>query len=565
VQPAHAPPPGAPLRPPPALAAHVSRFGPVLLAVALAVLLRWPVSVYMDAIPRDPNTALHMVMAADLARTGDVLHLGGLDFPDVVPVRLVAWPLVLLASGLGLVLPAIVAFNLATTIWVALQGIAVDALGRAWGWSAWGRAAAVVAAQAAPFALLSLGNGQYENVAVLPFCLIAWAAGRHWGWTALGLVLAASCSPYQAVVAGVLAVMGATRHGLGALRGVAMAAVLAAAPVVLYYGNQAASDDTHDDPVASLALARTRPAPPIGVIGARVDGLFLPRSHQTTQMHRARTPAERIEAAKHAPTWSAPGGLWLIEEATVAGWLGAVGLLAGLIGLWRKREDRRVQGVALSGLVCLVLALGDRLVVSEGVDTGLPLPWALVYRFGGPAAAMVATSRFLSGAAFALAVGIGSSVRRPPLAALLAGGITAEVLLLAPGAWPIQASAPEATALRAALPDGPIAVWPGTPVVSGMRHELLYLALDRPVATFSGPPADGGNIAGFRPTLPKENRAGETTAEWLARVQAAGVGAVVELTDIPQGLGLPLDLEVVATPPSFKVYAMPDGPGTVAP
>lgn len=541
---------------PPAITAALSRFGPALLTVGATVLLRWPVSVYVDALPRDPNTALHMVIAAEVARTGDLLHLGGLDFPERVPIRIVAMPVSLLAALLGQVLSPIVSFNLASTAWLAAQGVAVDRLGAAWGWTAGGRAAAAVAAVASPFVLLALGNGQIENVAVLPLCLVAWGVGRSTWATGGGLLLAGLCSPYQAVVAGLLAVVRGVREGRAAVQRVALAAVVAALPIVGYYGSQATPGGAPDDPAETLALVRTRPAPPIGVIGARVDGLVLPRVHENTQRGIVRSPAQRLDAARYAPGWQTPGGLWHIEETTVAGWLGGLGLLAGLVGLWRGRRDRRVQAVAGAGLLALLFALGDRLVLSEGVDTGVPLPWALAGLVGGPVAAMVATWRFLSGAAFALAVGLGAGVRRWGVAAALCLGIVAETLLLAPGAWPAPASAPRVAELQAALPPGPVAVWPGLPVVSGLRHELLYLSLERPLTSFTGPVADWQVVENYRPTLPERDLAGRTAQEWLDEARAAGVVAVVEITDIPPGLGLPLDVPVSAELEGFKVYRL---------
>ena len=93
----------------------------------------------------------------------------------------------------------------------------------------------------------------------------------------------------------------------------------------------------------------------------------------------------------------------------MAGWLGGLALLLGLLGLWRGRRDPRVQGVALGGLACLVFSLGDRLQLTETLRTEVPLPWVLAGILGGPLAALVAAYRFLSGAAFALAGDINSS------------------------------------------------------------------------------------------------------------------------------------------------------------
>ncbi|MEC8422379.1 MAG: hypothetical protein VX000_01310, partial [Myxococcota bacterium] len=123
----------------------LERLGPGLCVVIATFVLRWPVSVYVDALPRDPNTALHMVIAAEIARTGDLLQLGGLDFPEAVSIRIVAVPVVLLAALLGQLLSPVIAFNIATTVWVALQGLAVDRLGAAWGWSPAGRLVGAVA------------------------------------------------------------------------------------------------------------------------------------------------------------------------------------------------------------------------------------------------------------------------------------------------------------------------------------------------------------------------------------------------------------------------------------
>ena len=544
--------------PVPALTRALSRFGPTLLAVLATVLLRWPVSIYMDGLPRDPNTALHMVIAAEVARTGDLLHLGGLDFPTAIPIRVVAVPVVLLAALFGQVLGPVLAFNLAATVWVAAQGVAVDRLGAAWDWSPAGRALGAVAGVVSPFALLALGNGQIENIAILPFCLVAWGGGtRPWA-TGGGLLLAAFCSPYQAVVAGILALARAGLEGLRELRRVVVVALVAALPVVVYYGSQAAPDDLGEDPVAALALVRTRPAPPMGVIGARVDGLVLPRVHQNTQRGVVRSPVERMEAARYAPGWQVPGGRWHIEETTVAGWLGWGTLVGGLVGVWRRRRDRRVQGVAAAAGLCLLLALGDRLRLSEDVVLPLPLPWAIADLAGGPLAAMEATWRFLAGVAFLLVVGLGGSVRRWGVSLALCLGLLVETLLLAPGAWPVPASAPRVSELQAALPPGPVAVWPGLPVVSTLRHGLVSLALERPVTTYNGAPRSHEVAEGYRPTIPDTDLAGRDVERWLSDARAAGVVGVVELTDIPTGLGLPVELPVAVEVEGFRVYLLPD-------
>lgn len=533
-----------------------ARWGPALLALGLAVLVRWPTSVFADAIPRDHNTPLHMVMAADLARTLDPLHLAALDFPDRVPVRLIGWPLLLLAAPLNLVLSPVVAFNLAVTAWVAMQGLALDALGRAWGWSPAGRAAAVVAGIVAPFGLVAMGNGQYENVVVAPLCLVAWGAARggRGGLTAVvaGLLVAAFGSPYQAVVAALLALGVATARGVRALGPVALVAVLAALPVGAYYASQSGGDG----PAAQLALARTRPAPATTVTGATVAGLVLPRAQRTTMQAVVEGPGQRLTAAARAPGWEEPAGRWPLVDAVVATWSGGVLLLVGGAMLWRRRADPRVRGVAVGAGVAALVALGPSLRLTQDLDTGVPLPWAAA-AWLGPLAAMAAPWRFVSGLSFALAVGLGGGLQRLRWAAPVAGLIALEALLLGPGAWPVPASAPRIQAVADALPDGPVAVWPGGPGITTVRHALLALSLDRPVASWNGPPDDAGMVEGFHPTPPEVNVLGESDAAWLTRVQEAGVVGLVELVHVPVGFRQQLLAEPAVETEGFRVYVLP--------
>jgi hypothetical protein len=535
-----------------------ARWAPALLAVALAVVVRWPSSVFADAIPRDHNTALHMVMAGDLARTLDPLHLSALDFPDAVPVRLIGWPLLLLAAPLARLVSPVVAFNLAVTAWVALQGLAVDALGRAWGWRLGGRAAAVVAAVAAPVGLVAMGNGQYENVVVAPLCLVAWGSGRggRGGLLAVagGLMLAAFASPYQAVVAGLLALGMAAPRGLKSFGITLLVAILAAVPVGGYYASQAA-----DGPAAQLALTRTRPAPATAVTGTPVVDLILPRAQVTTMQARVASPGDRIAAAARAPSWEEPAGRWPLVDSVVATWLGGVLLVAGLLGLWKGRADPRVRGVALGAAAALLLALGPTLRLTQGLDTGLPLPWAAA-RWLGPLAAMAAPWRFVTGPAFALVVGLGAGLSRTAPALGVGALVLLEALLIGPGAWPVPASAPRVAPVVAVLPDGPVAVWPGTPGVATVRHALLSLALERPVASWNGPPDAGGMVEGYRPTLPDTNMLGETDAAWLARVRAAGVVGMVELVHMPDGLRQRLLTEPDGETDGLRVYRMAPTP-----
>ena len=178
-------------------------------ALVLAMVVRWPVSLYVEALPLDANTALHVLSARDLATGGSPGRLEMLGFPEGAPVRLLAWPILALAAPLAAVLSSIVAFNIAVVVWLALQGVAVHVLCRSEGWPRAGSALAGLAVMVAPSVLLALGNGQYENVVVLPIVLAVVGARKAglagWGWCTAGLLLAVFSTPYQAIVAGTMA------------------------------------------------------------------------------------------------------------------------------------------------------------------------------------------------------------------------------------------------------------------------------------------------------------------------------------------------------------------------
>ena len=62
----------------------------------LAFLVRWPTSLFWDALPQDPNTPLHALAAFDLASgQASTTQLTLLGYPDGLGVRLLAWPVLL--------------------------------------------------------------------------------------------------------------------------------------------------------------------------------------------------------------------------------------------------------------------------------------------------------------------------------------------------------------------------------------------------------------------------------------------------------------------------------------
>lgn len=493
------------------------------VALVVAMLLRWPVSIYIDALPADPNTPLHALAARDLAAGGSPGRLEMLGFPDGVPVRLLAWPILLLALPLETFLPAIAAFNIAVLLWLALQGLAVYSLGRGEGWSRAGAGLAALAAMAAPSSMLALGNGQYENVAVLPIVMaIAGATrggGRGWALCAGGLVLAMFSSPYQGIVAGVMALAaGALRGGGRRVAAVLGAGTFAAALAFPYF---AAETPGHESLLTGPAsAARSEPA--------ALVRLVTPTAHPTTSPPHLPSALGRLDAAVTPPVLRLIAA-WSTRTPVAASYLG-IPLLFGVVGLWQGRREPLLRAAALGGLGCLLLALGSHLTVWPGHASAVPLPWAIAELLPG-LGGMQVTIRFLTGVSLALAFGLGRLCGSSPIrAAAVAMALVVDALLVAPAWWPVPAAAPRISALAELLPAGPIAVWPGSPSIASDRHALLAIALHRPVALFDGAEEpETTHVGGLVASIPRLNRQGESPAAWLARVRQRGVIAFVAL------------------------------------
>ena len=512
----------------------------VVLSVLLAVALRWPVSLFPAALSHDPNTALHAVAAADLATWADPFVLTSLDWPGGVPVRLIGWPMLLVAAPLQAALDPIAALNVGLTLLLAAQGVGVGLVGLAEGWPRARRLGTVAAAMLAPLAALHLGNGQPENVVFLPLLLAGWGAARgRWGWCALGLLLAAASTPYAGLVAGLLALAGGLNRGRRGLATAAVVGLACALPVGAYFGSQAAGAPGAD-------LTRTRPADAAFAAPATLAGLV--------------TPDPGLDAGLGPPGWATPDRRWPQTPPATGSYLGLGLLLLGGAGLWRGRREPLVRAVAGAGLVSFVLALGARLTLAPGSATALPLPWAALQVAPG-LREMGATARFLMGVELALAVGVGRLVAaRGGAAAAAALVLLVDALGASPGHWPVAASSPRSGPLVAALPPGPTLLWPGTPLLSTHQHAVLRLALDRPVASFNGPPpADTTLPPGARPPAPTRNLRGETPATWARRVSRAGARGLLEVTPLPPDHRQPLVDGPGVEVGELTVYRLPAG------
>jgi len=382
-------------------------------------------------------------------------------------------------------------------------------------------------------ALLALGNGQFENVAYLELAACVWAGrrgGRLGGVVgALALLAASFSSPYQGLVAGiVLGLVCLFTERRRVLLAVGAGAV--AYPLVFAYFSAVSDGELH---------LYVSPAPADRHEQAALVELVTPRVHRSGVLFDMASPSERLARVGRAPYRQAYDFYWMFEGPSVASYLGLGLLLLGLPGLWRRRADPVIRGVAAAGGVCLVMALGSHLSVSTLYRTGVPMPWWLSQHLPG-ISGMQATLRFLSGATFALIIGAGCMLegRRwflslPALLVLCVDG-----LLLSPVHWPVKSLAPHLDSIAPYLGSEPVAVWPSAPAIAPQGITTFVLLIDRPVAMFTGSAQqeDGAEVPGRVAAAHTVNRLGESPEEWLKRVQAAGVRQLLQFDGIPQPL-----------------------------
>lgn len=478
-----------------------------VFTVVLAMLLRFPLSVHLDALPMDPNSPLHALAARQLADFGSPLHLAMLDWPAGVPVRMVAWPTLLIAAPLVGLVGALPALNLATTVIMALQGVACALAASLWGAPRRGQLVAAAAGVACPYVVHAQGLGRQENLAFLAFALVAVAAtqsGWRFGVAVVGaLAIAAFSSPYQAVPTGVMLVLVVGVRSWRALGAVLGASAGVGALVVLYYVDAALGD-------SAVAGITTSPPETQGAAVAAVGELLTPRALSHGVPFTYPSAGERLSRLTAELPLRDFGPSWGVKAATQVCWIGTVLLLAGGIGLALRLRAARAWPWVAAGLVCVVFALGPDLRMWSEQPSAIPLPWALTAGVPG-LDQMVATHRFMSGAIFVLCLGAGWLAGRlhvafaPALIALL----VADTTLRAPAEWPLEGARSRLGELAGVLPGGPIALYPPVRTVPAQNFELAAAALGVPVGLF----------------VPDR----EAPAAWVRRLEAAGAVAFVEL------------------------------------
>ena len=500
----------------------------------LAFLVRWPTSLFWDALPQDPNTPLHALAAFDLASgQASTTQLTLLGYPDGLGVRLLAWPVLLCSIPFQWILDPIPAFNLGILLWVTIQGMAVIVLGTRLGWNLSAKMLSSAALVTAPTTLRALGNGQYENLTGFAFVVgmvALLSKGRHaalWGF--LAGILAAFSSPYQGVVVGALIGIGVlmtkAKESWPALAGVS--AALASA--VLYFRG-VTNGDVHLSAVpAPGAMAES------ASLGEVLNPFFYAPPHSTGSLPAAGLSGaqESLSSMTQIPSMMEFGANWPWVNSVAYGYAGAGLILMGGWGLWKHRSEIMCRILGVFGLACLAMALGRTLIVAPGIETAIPMPWAIPSQIAS-VGQMQATVRFLTGLAFAAAIGLGYLAQSISWRTILPVGLLVVVdgLIISPNHWPVPATEPHLNSVMAQMDDGPVASWPGPPNLAPRNHQTLVLILQRPVAWFSGDTPENQELLeqGDNPRIQdlEQNEHGESPHEWLRRTRASGVSTIIE-------------------------------------
>jgi hypothetical protein len=509
------------------------------VAVPAALLLLWPSSIFPNLAPLNPNQALHLLVLRHLGHwvsallAGHPVPLNLIDecsWPNGLPIRVVAWPYQLVALPFTLVVSEIAAFNIAKTLLLALAGVAM------WAWLrriGLGRPAAVagtLALQASPLLLTFLSNGQVENhlAAAFPLLLLCMAHGGPAGAGLVAIVAAAAAfsSPYQAVPLALLCGIGILfTRGWGQRVLVAGAFAAGTLPAWAYFGTG-----------QYCSLAGGLRGPSSGEVPATLSDALVPA-------------LRGWQAARLAELWNffrygdvvTIGTRWEGRDLVHIGYLGLALVVVGGMGLLLAllhRSDQRRNGaiVGLFTLLTFVLACGSSLRLSAGVDTGVPLPWALIKHFAR-VGELGTTWRFLTGASFGLAAGAAFLVevfsRRAWLARAVSSLVVVAVLLdllaLAPVRLPIRAA-------HVKLPEGfddaigePVFIVDPFMILPTDFREWLEVKGHTPI---HDPPCTLQDetqlhFAAFLSIASYERRTVQELKEGIGKIRAVGVGGVV--------------------------------------
>ena len=463
----------------------------------IALLLRYPLSIHPTWVPLDPNFPFHALSAWDLSLEGSPFYNYSIEWPTGAAVRYLAWPLLLIALALEGYFSPIEAFNIATILWLTLQGFGVFLISRSWIPHTMARLSLATLALINPQHLIALGNGQFENVAPF-FLLLCFWAGRKSnpliGITAL--LLCSFSSPYIGFL-GMLLFLLSNPFSLRTLVTLGFSAAL----TIAYYS-----------PVNDANLHESSlPAPATLSEKATISSILSPRNTALTDGRAISSPSTRWkEAFSPSLEQKVYDNKWSWSSPSAGSFLGYSFLCFGLFGILRNRsqQNQRFRTFHLWGSIALLISLGSI------VDLGFVQVYFLWHlsSFLPGIENMQATYRFLAGPSLMLAMGIALFPWKKwiPFLSLIA---ILESLFISPAYWPLPIQKPLLSTEVEEIEE-PFVFWPAAPSISSHKITMLSLITEKPIAVFSDSSATIPDFKGRHNAGKGLNRQGQTLEEW---------------------------------------------------
>jgi len=381
---------------------RITRWIPIVVVAAAAVLVLFPLSVYPTLFHRTPNSPLHWmvldhIMAALSGDVDDMARVVAADFPAGRPVRIIGWPVQIMALPFVSSFGRVGALNIALLISVVLSGVLMTRVLARFGLSWVAQAVGGLAWVTNPLMVSFLSNGQYENHVgfALPLAMLGVLRSGIVGELMMGagLLLAAFSSPYQVIPAAIVVTAMVAMSPDRRLGGLTFVLVCVLSCCYWYYTGPQPQPGGECGPTSGtmpLVIAEL-----FGFTGA-IDAEMPFRPDRWSSF--GATIADPIQRTRSIDVHN-------LNVAPGSGYLGIVPLVLGAVGLWRVRETGWSRPLAVGAMGCAILALGPELSVVRGSAINLPLPADVFGLFPG-LSQMGTTLRFMSGAAFVMVVGL---------------------------------------------------------------------------------------------------------------------------------------------------------------
>lgn len=388
--------------------------------MAAAVLVLFPMSVYPTLYHRTPNSPLHWMVLDHLVLAlqggvDDMARVIAADFPTGRPVRIIGWPVQLMAVPWVPVFGRVGALNVSLLISVILSGVLMVRVLAKFDLNWQAQTVGGLAWVLNPLMVSFLSNGQYENHIgfALPLAVLGLLRGGIRGdlMVGLGLLLAAFSSPYQAIPAAIVVTCLLWMHPDRRMGTLAFILGCVFSCCYWYYTGPQPSPGGECGPTSgSMPLVLSEL---FGFTGS-IDAEMPFRQDRWAAMKAAF--AEPVQRTRELD-------LHNLNVAPGSGYVGIVALVLGALGLWRSRAAGWSKPLVFGGIGCAVFALGPELSWVRGASVDLPLPADAFSLFPG-LDQMGTTLRFMSGVAFVLVIGLAffvQSMTRLRIGAMVVG------------------------------------------------------------------------------------------------------------------------------------------------